>query len=100
MKDAESQYCADDFRENNAKLNGKHEDYIAITIDDSPHGPGNERRDVLTGSKISVPGPPGVVINISPDEDEVTSSDRIQQEDTTPLQLLYMEVTMGGSGNL
>ncbi|XP_077129666.1 uncharacterized protein LOC143784933 [Ranitomeya variabilis] len=75
-KDAESQYCADDFNESNTKLNGKHEDDIPITIDDSPHGPGNDQGDVLTGNKISVPGPPDVVIDISPDEDEVTSSDR------------------------
>ncbi|XP_077131630.1 uncharacterized protein LOC143786239 [Ranitomeya variabilis] len=54
----------------------KHEDDKPITIDDSPHGPGNDQGDVLTGNKISVPGPPDVVIDISPDEDEVTSSDR------------------------
>ncbi|XP_077129565.1 uncharacterized protein LOC143784820 [Ranitomeya variabilis] len=129
-KDAESQYCADDFRESNTKLNEdyefertitnedaphgpeaekgdflkdnniimahptdreiptsldgnvviasdrKHEDDVPITTDDSPHGPGTEQRDVLTGNKISVPGPPDVVIDISPDEEEVTSSDR------------------------
>ncbi|XP_077131352.1 uncharacterized protein LOC143786058 [Ranitomeya variabilis] len=75
-KDAKSKHCADDIRASNTELNGKHEDYITITIDDLPHRPGNEQRDVFTGSKISVPGPPDVIPNISPDEDEVTSSDR------------------------
>ncbi|XP_073399250.1 uncharacterized protein [Dendrobates tinctorius] len=59
-----------------ASIARKHEDYITYTNEDSPHGPENEQRDVLTGSEISVPGAPDVVINISPDEDEVTSSDR------------------------
>ncbi|XP_077146589.1 uncharacterized protein LOC143808142 [Ranitomeya variabilis] len=72
-KDAESKDCADDITESNPKLNGKHEDDIAITIDDSPHGPGNEQSDV-TGNMFSAPGYPNVII-IRPHEDEVSSSD-------------------------
>ncbi|KAM4025950.1 uncharacterized protein ACNLHF_026367 isoform 1-T1 [Anomaloglossus baeobatrachus] len=71
MKDTEMD--ADDIRESDPNLNGKHEDYISITIDDSPQGTMDDQRDVFTGSKISVPGPPD---NISPGEEVVTSSNR------------------------
>ncbi|XP_077132147.1 uncharacterized protein LOC143787368 [Ranitomeya variabilis] len=80
-KDVEGQNCTDDFTESNTNLNGKHEDDITVTTDESPQVPGNDQRDVLTGNKILVPGPPDVVINISPDE--VTSSDRKHEDNIT-----------------
>ncbi|XP_075175847.1 uncharacterized protein LOC142246668 [Anomaloglossus baeobatrachus] len=58
---------------------GEHEDKIQILTDDAPHGPETDNRDILEETKISVSGPPDVIIGM-PDEDVVTSSDEGEED--------------------
>ncbi|KAM4023852.1 uncharacterized protein ACNLHF_024796 [Anomaloglossus baeobatrachus] len=63
---------------------GEHEDNMLTIVDDAPHGPETENREIVEEIKISVSGPLDVVISM-PDEDVVTSSDEEEEiEDSLP----------------
>ncbi|KAM4023913.1 uncharacterized protein ACNLHF_024872 [Anomaloglossus baeobatrachus] len=60
-------------QESSSKPKGEHEENIKLIADYVPNGPKTENGDILEETKISVPGPPDVIIGM-PDEDVVTAS--------------------------
>ncbi|XP_073410027.1 uncharacterized protein [Dendrobates tinctorius] len=54
----------------------KHEDKTKIVTDDAPHGPMVEKRDNLKSTMIPIPDAGDKVINMGPDEDVVTTSNK------------------------
>ncbi|KAM4023917.1 uncharacterized protein ACNLHF_024876 [Anomaloglossus baeobatrachus] len=66
---------------------GEHEDKMLTIVDDAPHGPETDNREILEETKISVSGPPDVVVSM-PDEDVVTSSDEGEEEFEDALPVL------------
>ncbi|KAM4025174.1 uncharacterized protein ACNLHF_025795 [Anomaloglossus baeobatrachus] len=66
-------------RECSGRPKGEHEGKIKLIADEAPHGPKTENGDILEETKISVPGPPDVIIDM-PDEDVVTASDKHQED--------------------
>ncbi|XP_075175877.1 uncharacterized protein LOC142246700 [Anomaloglossus baeobatrachus] len=60
-------------RESSGKPKGEHEENIKLIADYVPNGPKTENGDILEETKISVPGPPDVIISM-PGEDVVTAS--------------------------
>ncbi|XP_077148394.1 uncharacterized protein LOC143809128 isoform X2 [Ranitomeya variabilis] len=58
----------------------KHEEQTKTVTDIAPHGPMVEEREILNSTMIPMPDTADVVINMGPDEDEVTAPDRKHED--------------------